>query len=287
MSDSDSITRRLLGLWFKLLVQAAVGLALAGVAAAALWIWFGQESLLFKPEPLPVSTALSTAPDITEATVEVPGARLSALHLRLPNPKGLVFFLHGNAGNLQSWFVNPALYREANFDLFMIDYRGYGKSSGKIQSEAQLRADVRAAWAQMAPQYAGKKIVVYGRSLGSGLAAGLAAELAASPGERQPDLTVLVSPYTSIAALTADHYPWVPQALLRYPLRTDGLIAKIRSPLMLFHGDKDKLIAPRHSDALKALAPQAQLIKVEGAAHDDVQKFPGYRDRFFAALEAL
>jgi uncharacterized protein len=287
VSDSDSISRRLLGLWFKLLVQAAAGLAALLLVAAALWIWFAQERLLFHPAALPAATVLSVDADTKEVAVEVPGARLSALHLHLPKPKGLVFFLHGNAGNLQSWFVNTALYRAANFDLFMLDYRGYGKSSGTIQSEAQLRDDVRAAWAQVAPLYAGKKIVVYGRSLGSGLAAGLVAELAASPGARQPDLTVLVSPYTSIAALTADYYPWVPQALLRYPLRTDEVIAKIRGPLLLFHGDKDELIAPRHSETLKALAPQAQLIYVVGAAHNDVQKFPAYRDAFVAALNAL
>ena len=94
-----------------------------------------------------------------------------ALHLRLPAPKGVVFFLHGNGGSLESWFINPEFYRRANYDLFMIDYRGYGKSTGQIESEAQLRADVRAAWATVAPQYAGRKVVFYGRSLGTGLAA--------------------------------------------------------------------------------------------------------------------
>ena len=73
---------------------------------------------------------------------------------------------------------------------------------------------MRAAWAAVAPRYTGRRIVIYGRSLGSGLAAGLAVEL-------QPDLTVLVSPYTSFGALAREHYRWVPAALLRYPLATD------------------------------------------------------------------
>ncbi|TXC66715.1 lysophospholipase [Piscinibacter aquaticus] len=96
----------------------------------------------------------------------------------------------------------------------MLDYRGYGKSSGRIESEAQLHADVRAVWRAVAPHYAGKRVVLYGRSLGTALAASLAAEL-------QPDLTMLVSPYTSMEAMARQHYPWVPGALLRYPLRTD------------------------------------------------------------------
>jgi pimeloyl-ACP methyl ester carboxylesterase len=260
------------------------GLGLVLYALALAWLWFQQEKLLFAPTVLPADHAWSLARDVHEVSIDVPGARLSALHLRLPNPKGVVFFLHGNAGSLENWFVNPSFYRRANYDLFMFDYRGFGKSTGQIESEAQLRADVRAAWDQVAPQYAGRKIVVYGRSLGSGLATGLSAELGAS---HAPDLTVLVSPYASMAALAAEHYPWVPQALLRYPLRTDLLIGQIRSPLLLIHGTRDTLIAPSHSDALKALAPQATLARITGAAHNDLQNFDTYLDVYNRALDAL
>lgn len=261
---------------------AAMCLVLYGLALA--WLWFQQEKLLFAPTVLRTDHRLATAPDVHEVTIDVPGARLSALHLRLPKPKGLVFFLHGNGGSLESWFINPDYYRHANFDLFMLDYRGYGKSSGQIESEAQLRADVRAAWASVAPQYAGRKLVVYGRSLGSGLAAGLAAE--PGPG-RAPDLTVLVSPYTSMAALAAEHYPWVPQALLRYPMRTDQLVGGIRSPLLLIHGAQDTLIDARHTDALKALVRSATVLRIEHAAHNDVQDFSAYLDGYARALAEL
>ena len=262
------------------LVLAVVALYGAGLA----WLWLRQERLLFAPTVLPANQVLSKAADIHELTLDVPGARLSALHLRLPNPKGLVFFLHGNGGALDTWFVNPEYYRRVNFDLFMIDYRGYGKSTGRIESEAQLRADVRAAWDTVAPQYAGRKVVVYGRSLGSGLAAGLAADLSAG---RPPDLTVLVSPYSSMAAMATDHFPWMPQALLRYPMRTDQLIGRIRGPLLLIHGAQDTLIAPRHSDVLKQLAPQATVLQVAGAAHNDLQQFDHYLDAFARVLLEL
>lgn len=259
-------------------------LALALYVAVLGWLWFNQEKLLFVPTVLPADRPLAHAPDIHEATVDVTGARLSALHLRLPKPKGVVFFLHGNGGSLESWFVNPDFYRRANFDLFMIDYRGYGKSTGQIESEAQLRHDVRTAWATVAPRYAGKRVVIYGRSLGSGLAAGLSVELANS---RAPDLTVLVSPYISMAALSSDHYPWVPQFVLRYPMHTDQLVGRIGKPLLLIHGIEDRLIAPRHSDALKALAPGAGLLRIAGAGHNDLQDFEAYRSGFADALSGL
>ena len=113
------------------LMSGLLGLGLTLYLGVLAWLWLYQERLLFAPTVLPANLALAQASDIHESSIAVPGAQLSALHLRLPNPKGVVFFLHGNAGNLASWFVNPEFYRSANFDLFMIDYRGYGKSSGQ------------------------------------------------------------------------------------------------------------------------------------------------------------
>ena len=226
---------------------AAVGLYLALLVA----LWWGQERLLFMPQPLPPDHRFEFGSDVHERSIDVPGARLHALHLQLAAPRGLVFFLHGNAGNLESWFDDVDFYRRANFDLFMIDYRGYGKSAGRIESEAQLHADVRAAWDAVAPAYTGRKRVLFGRSLGSGLVAHLAVPV-------QPELTVLVSPYSSMRALAAEHYPWVPAALLRYPLDTGAAVGRLRTPLLLVHGDRDTLIAPWHSDALREFNPRAQ-----------------------------
>ena len=259
--------------WLMALLVLPAALYLAALAA----LWLMQERLLFHPEPLPADHRFDVAADVHETWVDVPGARLNALHLRLPKPDGVVFFLHGNAGNLQSWFVNADFYRRANFDLFMIDYRGFGKSSGHIQSQAQLEADARAAWASIATRYAGQRRVIYGRSLGTGLAAGLAAEL-------QPELTVLVSPYSSMAELATEHYRWVPQAVLRYPLRTHAALARVKTPVLLVHGQQDALIAPLHSQRLLKSAPQARLLLVDGAGHGDIHQFSAYLDGLRSAL---
>jgi uncharacterized protein len=259
------------------LALAVASTVMAYVALLTL-LWVGQERLLFVPTPLAPTHRFALEPDVRERWVERPdGARLNLLHLQRPGADGVVFFLHGNAGNLGSWFVNTALYRSLNVDLVMLDYRGYGKSTGRIESEAQLHADVRAAWDALLPEYAGRRRIVYGRSLGTGLAAQLAAEV-------QPDLTVLVSPYASMVALAAQHYPIVPAALLRYPLRTDEAIARVRSPLLLAHGDRDSLIPPSHSERLQALAPNAYLVLVPGAGHDDIHRSPAYLDALKAFL---
>jgi pimeloyl-ACP methyl ester carboxylesterase len=243
-------------------------------------LWWGQERLLFLPTSLRADHRLVLERDVHERWIDVPGARLHALHLKLPAPRGVVFFLHGNAGNLESWFVDLDVYRRANFDVFMLDYRGYGKSSGRIESEAQLHADVRAAWDLVALEYAGKKRVLFGRSLGSGLVVPLALQV-------RPELVVLVSPYSSMRALASEVYPWVPTALLRYPLASDDLIAQVRAPLLLVHGERDDLIAPHHSETLKRLQPQARLHIVKGAGHNDLQAFDDYVAVLRAALDAL
>lgn len=259
--------------WLLLVPLLAYGVLLAA-------LWWGQERLLFMPEPLSADHRFNVGNDVHEVWVDVPGARLHALHLKLPAPRGLVFYLHGNAGNLDGWFANADFWRQAGFDLFMPDYRGYGKSTGRISSQAQLEADVRAAFAQVAPAYAGKRLVLFGRSLGTGLTTALATEV-------QPDLTVLVSPYTSLRALATQHYRFVPAALLRYPLASDPFIGRLRGPVLLAHGGRDTLIPPSHSQRLASLASRPTLLLVPEAGHNDIHTFPAYLQSLRAALDAL
>lgn len=260
--------------------KLALGLALVLLvllAAGLLWIYLRQERLLFQPEPLAAEHRFDFGSDVLELRIPVAGAELSALQLRVPHAKGLVFYLHGNAGNLQSWFVNADFYRRAGYDLVMLDYRGYGKSTGRIESEAQLRADVRAAWDAVAPSYAGLRRVIVGRSLGTSLASGLAVAV-------KPEQLVLISPYTRMVDLMRQHFPLLPTALLRYPLDTSALLADWRAPLLLIHGEQDPLIPPQHSERLLALAPQGRLALIQGAGHNDLQAFEPY---FQTLREAL
>lgn len=261
-------------------------LALAAVYAAAIgWLWFWQERLLFEPDPLAPDQPICSDADVHETFIAVAGARLSAAQLRLPEPRGVVFFLHGNSGNLKKWLVDLDAFRELNFDVVMFDYRGFGKSSGQIESEQQLRADVRAVWAEFADRYQGKRVVVSGQSLGTGLAAGLSAELCAAG--KAPDLTLMVSAYSSMQALADELYPWVPRRILRYPLATLEHACRLTGKLMLIHGDKDELIGLHHSEALRKAAPQAQLLCVEGAGHSDLHQFPSFRKAVASALGCL
>ncbi len=258
-----------------LAVVIVVGVFAALIAA----IYWHQELLIFHPVRLAADFVFDQ-PDVVELAITTDGAVLSALHLRLPQSKGIVFYLHGNASNLSEWFADTSLYRQSNFDLFMLDYRGYGKSTGRIRSEAQLRSDVALAWQRIAPQYQGRCKVIFGRSLGSALAARLAAEI-------RPDLTILVSAYWSMTELGRMHFPLWPSALMRYRLETYRDVACIDGPVLLVHGGRDALIPFAHSVRLQAVARCAQLVGIAAAAHNDVEDFAEYRKAISESLAKL
>lgn len=248
-------------------------------------LWWKQESLLFAPQALPNEVQM-VLPDVREEWVDVPGARLHALHLRQPvvagqrSTKGIVFYLHGNGGNVATWLTNPSFWRASGYDLFLIDYRGYGKSTGQIVDEAQMHDDLLRAWHQVAPEYEGLKHVIYGRSLGTGLATKLATQV-------QPDLLVLVSPYYSMKDVATEHYPWVPGFILRYPLPTYTWLPQVKGQVFIVHGEQDTLIPFAHAQRLLALKPDAELLPLPQAAHNDIQRFDVYTDALMAHLKAL
>ena len=244
-------------------------------------LYIGQERMIFPGSTLPADYAFRFDHPFVELRIPVPGATLSALHFRQPEPRGLVFFLHGNGGDLSSWVTDLDFYRKVNFDLFIFDYRGYGKSTGKIESEAQLHADVRAAWDAIAPHYRDKPIVIFGRSLGTGLGAYLARDV-------EPALLIMVTPFLSLATTAKRAYPFAPGWLLKYPLRTDAIIGELKMPIVLMHGTRDELLPLADSEALRQLVRSpVELLVIEGAGHNDIHEFPAYLDGLAARLARI
>jgi len=257
-------------------------LALTAFVLVLTWLYFKQESLLFFPQRLPADYQFDL-PGVTEKRIPVDGATLSALHFRQAHAKGLIFFLHGNGGSLQNWLTSTEFYQRNGYDLFMIDYRGYGKSSGKISSEAQLHADVLAAWKHVEKEYAGRKRVIYGRSLGTGLATALASRLTTG----DASLLVLVSPYASLQQIAAEQYPWVPGFIMRYPMRTDRWLPNVEIPTLILHGERDEMIPVLHAKKLEALKPDAEVTILPDAGHHDIHMYPEYIETLEKRLRRL
>lgn len=250
-------------------------LLLALYVVGCVWLYFKQERLLFYPQKLPASYQFRFPGRYAEWPVAAPdGTQLSGLLFKADSAKGLVFFLHGNGGSLADWGQLAATYTSLNYDVFMLDYRGYGKSAGNISSQSQWLHDVEAAYQQVLTRYAEHTVIIAGYSLGTGPATWLAAR-------HQPKMLLLHAPYYSMADMAAHTikvWPVLPDFLLRYPLETKVFVKQVTVPTTLVHGDHDNLIPYNSSVRLQALCkPRCQLITIRGGGHNGLLATPQYQ----------
>ena len=156
---------------------------------------------------------------------------INALHFKLEEPRGVILFFHGNKGNLQRWGSIVPYLLEYNYEVFVIDYRGYGKSTGSFD-EGNMYQDAQTAYDHLKKQYAEGQIVVYGRSMGATFATHVGAD-------NNPKHLVLEAPFYNLKRAIQFYFPLSPTFLVKYPFRTDLKIGKVAVPITFFHGDDD------------------------------------------------
>jgi len=154
----------------------------------------------------------------------------------------------------------------------LVDYRGFGKSTGK-RSEKEMLDDMQFVYDVLAKQYHEHHIIVYGRSLGSGFATKVASE-------NKPRYLILDSPYYNFQKVVERFLPILPvRYVLRYHLRTDKWILHVNCHTYIIHGTKDRLIPIKHSEALQKLNPaKITLIRIHGGGHNNLSKFDEYHN---------
>ena len=241
--------------WIKRLTL----LALAGYLAGCLLLYFAQEQLIFHPNPLPANFTFETG---SERTLRTPdGVDLNLLAVTRPAAEGAILYLHGNRGNNRRGLYQTRGLTELPYDLYLLDYRGYGKSGGSIDSEAQLYADAQLAYDSLTATYGEENIIVVGYSLGTGMASYLAAN-------NRPAHCVLVAPYASITAMKNLWFWAVPDFILEYPLENVGNVARANCPVTVLHGLADNFIPYSMAEELKAAAPdRVELIGLPETDH--------------------
>ena len=259
----------------RLLPALAVVLA-GGLAYGALCglLFLRQRSLLYFPQP-----RAADAPGELLAlpiTGGPPEARVLVTVRRRPGPKALLYF-GGNAEDVAGQLpLLAAAFPEHS--LYLQHYRGYGGSSGQ-PSERALFADALALFDRVRPDHG--QIAVVGRSLGSAVAVHLAAH-------RPVDRLVLVTPFDSIEAVAARHYPLVPVGLLlQDKYRSDRAAPRVGAPTLLIAAERDEVIPRANTDALlSSFRPGvASLVVLPVDGHNAVEGFPGYLPLLQAFLE--
>ncbi|MBN1380644.1 MAG: alpha/beta fold hydrolase [Deltaproteobacteria bacterium] len=237
---------------------------------------FDQEGMIFFPEVLPPEYRFDFPVPFEEINLKVKGATINALYFKIDNPKGAVLYFHGNAGSLSSWGYAALDFTSRSYNVFIVDYRGYGKSTGRIMNESMLHDDAAAAYEYVKNLYPEEQIILYGRSIGTGIACYLATQ-------NKPHMLILESPYYSLKDIANRFIPFMPAALIdkifKYPLRTDLWIPHVQCPIYIFHGMEDEIIPFNSSRRLVPLIKsEHELIAIPGGGHNDLINYPLYHE---------
>ena len=235
--------------------------------------YFLQEKLIFKPEKLAADFEFKYDSPFRELFFHPePGVSINGLHFYRDKPDGLILYLHGNSRSIKGWAKYARDFYRYNYDVVLIDYRGFGKSTGK-RSEKQLLLDIQFVYAELSRQMPEHHIIVYGRSIGSGFAAKLASD-------NRPRYLILDAPYYNFKKVVERFLPILPVSIvLRYHLRTDKWIRHVNCHTYILHGTRDWLIPIRHSEKLQAInRSKITLIRIEGGGHNNLPTFPEYHN---------
>ncbi|PYP91811.1 MAG: hypothetical protein DMD34_15395, partial [Gemmatimonadetes bacterium] len=203
------------------------------------------------------------------------GDASTALHRPSPPSPALLWF-YGNGETVAAIGPIVRVFQPPGTAVLVVDYPGYGGSSGRA-TEPALYAAAEAAYAALAarPEVDPHRIYVYGRSLGSAVATWTAAHHDVAG-------LILESPFTSAAAMAHYHYRLFPRLILRLSLDNLSTIMRVRCPILVFHGDADRLVPTSMGQAVAAAAGgPVEVVLIHGAGHNETYDIGGraYRDK--------
>lgn len=244
------------------LALGAGGMILGVYALVLLALYLLQDALIFpvpdrgRPTLDRWAAELGVEPIALTASDGVP---LYGWHARGDGSRGMLVF-HGNGGDasIGGWFAQQL----PGMDVVSISYRGY-PGSGGAPSEAGMELDARAAWVYLTETVGipPERVVIHGQSMGGGVALMLADEV-------QPAGIVLDSTFCSILEVASGRVPLVPVSLLlRNPFRSDLRAPNVRAPVLVLHGDDDRLIPVAQGRRLATLLPDATYVELPGWGH--------------------
>ncbi len=245
---------------------------LAVYSGISVLLYFLQEQLLFKPEKLPKDFQFFYEHQETEEynLTTRDGAIINGLHFKTENPKGVVLYLKGNSKSIKGWGKFAVDFTRNSYDVIMVDYRGFGKSTGK-RSQKKIKNDLQFVYNKIKEKVDEKHIILYGRSLGSGFATKLASV-------NNPCKLILEAPYYSLTKVTARYAPFMPfSIIMKYPLPTYKWIKYVQCPIHIIHGTNDTLIPFKTSLKLSKINPKrTRLYTVIDGGHKNLNNFESY-----------
>ncbi len=239
-----------------------------------------ERSIVFKPQKGVQSTPSGVGLRYQEAVIQTPdGVRLHSWFFANPDARMTLFFLHGNAGNIGSRLEKISFFLDLGMSVFIIDYRGYGASTGS-PSEKGLYKDAQAAYDHLTRtlKIASERIIVYGESLGSSVAIDVASKNRAAG-------LIVEGAYSSAADMSRHLYPMVPTFMMGIKMDNASKIGSIRGPKLFIHSRSDEVVPFSLGQKLFDLASEPkELVVIEGGHNDSFFK---YQEQIRAKVEAF
>ena len=261
-------------------LSALIKIVAAVVVAVPLTVYLMQDKLIFQPRPIAEAereTIAARHPDVVDTFLQAPdGTRLHGWHIKSKPGAPLVLYFGGNAEQV-SWMLDAIPRRETGAAWLLVDYRGYGASGG-TPSEQSLESDARAWYDHFAAT--NKRIIAFGRSLGSGVAVQLAAD-------RRLDSVILIAPFDSMVEVGKRHYPFLPVGwLLKHRFDSLSIAPKIETPLLCVAATHDEVIPAEHAKRLyDAWAGPKKWLEL-AASHNSIDGHPDYWPSIVSFLAA-
>jgi uncharacterized protein len=249
--------------------------------SGALVLYYFQKKFMFRPIVLPQDHRFTFDFPFTELNIVLDTSDNLNIVKFLPHDqarKGVVLYFHGNRDNINRYARYAPNFTKHGYEIWMVDYPGYGKSTGQL-SEANFYRQANELYRLASEVFAPEQVVIYGKSLGSGIAAYLASEKACRH-------LILETPYFSIPDLFKSYAPFYPvKKMIHFRLPTGEYLAKISAPITIFHGKADCVIPYRCACKLKPLLkPGDQFITIEEGSHNNLHEFPAFNDKLDRAL---
>ncbi len=250
-------------------------------------LYYNQDKLIFFPEILPEEYSFSFPHAFEEVSIDLEdGEKIYGLFFPAMGPsKGTILYFHGNAGSLRTWGGIAEDFVPKGWDLLMTDYRGYGKSKAKLSEKGMYEDSEK--WFSFLQTAKGKKeneIVAFGRSIGTGVAVELGLRA-------NPRYIILETPYTSMADLAKEFYPFLPGWFLAYSLNSSQKIAKVKAPVVIFHGSNDEIVPFRQGQKLfeigKLSGANIEFIEIKGGNHNNLSFYPQYQKELTRVLDTI
>lgn len=248
---------------------------------SGLIVYLFQERFIFLDGSIPDDYKFEFKSNFEEINLTaVDGANLNAIHFKSENNKGLILYFHGNGGDLRRWAKVTEYYVSLGYDVIVMDYRGYGKSTGK-RTEIRLMTDAAMFYDYALNYYREDEITLYGRSLGTGIAAYLAAQY-------HPKQVILETPYYDFKSVAQRYYPIFPVGLaLRFNFKSHVYLKEAKCPIYIFHGTEDEVVPFKSGRKLYESIPsgQAKFFSIEGGKHKNLIEFEPFREGIEGILE--